>query len=117
VEQIIMKKSFPSVAFSILLINCTPAAASTANFGKITALYTVRSGYMFVEMNGTRTTVPTCATLTRWVINLSSAGGQTIASSILSAQAQGRQISIIGTGDCTDWFDSESIDNLSISVN
>jgi hypothetical protein len=77
-----------------------PAAASTASAGYVTNLVFQANGFVSFTQSGTRSTVPACATDTRWSVDASTALGQTRLSGLLTAYGLGKQISITGTGAC-----------------
>jgi hypothetical protein len=87
-------------------------ASSTGN-APITSLIVV-DGKVFFNLDTSRTTAPTCATPTpnRWVFNASTADGQAMLASLLTLKALGKQVNVIGTGTCPDWFDTETVQQL-----
>lgn len=88
------------------------ASASTSNQGSIGNI-TVQNGKMFFEQRGSRTAAPTCSTQNyRWVFDAQSPDGQAKAAVLLSAYALHKQIYVSGTGACSDWSDTESVDYI-----
>ena len=92
-------------------LSTAPAAAGQAAYGTVYNVmpYLNGSGLMFFSQAGSTTGHPACATQPRWVINLSTPGGQAAASTIITAYATGKPIAVTGTGSCADWGDTESI--------
>jgi hypothetical protein len=58
---------------------------------------------------GTRTARPTCSVTDRWVISTNNAAGQAMASALLTAWSLHKQISVIGSGVCDIWGDTETV--------
>lgn len=56
---------------------------------------------------------PACATTGRYSVSLSTSQGQAVVAAILSAQAQGLQLIVSGTGQCALWPDSEDVSYIS----
>ena len=93
---------------------CLPYAAQAGitQPGTVSSILSDRDGRLFFNTSGARTGAPACATAARWVINMSSSGGQIIASTVLTAYAQGKAVSVSGTGTCQEWSDTESVLNV-----
>lgn len=107
-----MKKSLVALVLSEILI-VTPANASTAGFGSISTVYVTQTGAVIFTLNGTsRTTPPTCQITTapdRWALDASTVAGQAQVAVLLNAQASGKRIWIYGTGTCSIWPDTETV--------
>lgn len=89
-----------------------PSLASSATAGSVSAL-TAEQGRVFFTHSGTRTATPACHTQgARWVINGNTAAGQAQIAVLLSLQAQGKQITVMGTGACPDWGDTETVEYI-----
>lgn len=94
------------------MICLASAFAQTPDYttaGYISQVYPTNWGMVYFQHSGTRATRPACATQNRWVINMSNSGGQAMLSALLTAYASAKPITIVGTGDCRDWPDTESI--------
>jgi hypothetical protein len=91
----------------------TPAAeASSTNAGNVERVLILSSGIVTFNLTGGRTALPSCqgpTVPTRWAFNSSTTAGQSMLSLILTAYAANKQISVVGTGTCTDWSDTESV--------
>lgn len=98
------------VIVSCLFCNCALAGAS---LGKVTGLLVNNQGAAIFSA-GTHDNKPACATAGGWIFDSTAAAGKTIISVILSAQAQGKQVQVIGTGNCTYWGDRENISYLTV---
>lgn len=99
-------------AWVLALLPFAQAAASTTGWGNVSSaifLNFASSGYAFFSHDGTRTTAPACATIPgRFVIGPGS-GGKLQVAALLTAKAMNKRIMVVGTGDCSDWPDSESV--------
>jgi hypothetical protein len=104
-----MKLAQLSVLFAFGVLCAGPAAASDYNAGLISNVLSLNNGMIFFNQSGARGATPTCATQQRWVINATTIQGQAMLSALLSFEARGRQISVHGTGACSDWGDTESV--------
>lgn len=91
-------------------------AATTSGPGKINNLIVLRANVGIIDIaGGTVTgTWPLCATLHRYTINTSTAAGQAVWATILSARMSNSTVVIYGTGACDDWGDSEGINHVDI---
>jgi hypothetical protein len=102
-------------AFSNLSSNSI-ARASAANNGTINTIISMPSGVFLFNSNGTRTTIPSCATNepARWAINGSTAAGQSTIAVVLSAYAAGKQVFVSGASTCNTWGDTEDVQYVGI---
>ena len=88
-----------------------------ATLTSIPAISGAQPGAFFFTTTGTRSSPPSCATDSgRWVIDGSTVGGQQTIALVMSMQAQGRQIAVYGTGTCTVWGDTESVQHIDVST-
>jgi hypothetical protein len=93
-----------------LVLIPTAALASDSTSGTVNNIL-VLGGKVFFFTTGTRTSMPTCQTQgSRWVFNGASAEGQAMLSVLLTAYASNKAILVHGTGACTDWGDTESVE-------
>ncbi|RZK28731.1 MAG: hypothetical protein EOO61_21655 [Hymenobacter sp.] len=90
-----------------------PARASTSNSGTLSGVVVVRSGRLFFSQSGARNARPSCS-IDRWVLDVTTSSGQAQAAVILTAFTQNRLVHISGTGTCTDWPDTESVQEFYI---
>ncbi|PXA90690.1 hypothetical protein DMC25_02530 [Caulobacter sp. D4A] len=89
----------------------SPAAASTAEYGKVTAFIQTGSTVMFYT-SGTRSTAPSCQGAdvpARWAIDVSTPAGQSMLSILLTAYSTQRTVKILGTGTCSVQGDTETV--------
>jgi hypothetical protein len=93
---------------------CTPVQASTSAPGKIYNILSHRQGRLFFEQNGARSGAPQCATIARWVIDTTTAAGQSMAATVLSAWSLGRSVQVVGTNECGTWGDTETADYVQV---
>lgn len=92
----------------------SPACAGSAALGNITQ-FTANQTVFFLVTNGTRSGAPACAAaISRWAIDISTNGGQAMAALVMSAQAQGKLVSVIGNGTCSVWGDTETADHIDV---
>lgn len=97
-----------------LLVLSLPSFAGGAN-GHITQILSHtdqgngQGVFMFV-LDGVRSDAPECSVANggkAWAMSLENESGRAMYSLILSAQAQGRKIEVIGRGHCNVWGDRE----------
>ena len=90
----------------------TPMAeAGSAAAGTLGTIHFFSDGTVLVSTSGTRTTPPACATqLGRFAVNSATAGGKSQLAGLLAAYSTGKDVVILGTGDCGIYGDTESID-------
>ena len=98
----------------ILLFASTSSMAGTAS-GKVTKILSHTDGgnghgvFLFT-IDGQRDNAPACSISDEkktWALSLEKESGRAIYSLLLSAQAQGKSISVVGRGNCNSWGDSE----------
>ena len=104
-----MKKRLFLILFLFLIF--TNAFAGSATSGTLSTVHTFASGQVLVYTNGSRSDVPTCATIqpARFAINGNTAGGKVLAAAVLTAYSLGKRVTIIGNGTCDVYGDTESI--------
>ncbi|MEA1677354.1 hypothetical protein [Nitrospirillum sp. BR 11163] len=93
----------------------TALATGFASAGSISNIISEQGGVLFFIQHGTRTDRPACATLDRWVINVNTPSGQTMAAALMMAYSMHKQVEIHGTGSCPDWGDTETVDYFQIA--
>jgi hypothetical protein len=94
-------KRHPAALFltAISMGTASPALASDQT-GNITSI-AMTAGRVFFWMSGARTgTKPSCDCCSRWEIVVNDANSQAKMAIILTAYAQGKAISVAGTGAC-----------------
>lgn len=91
-----------------------PANAGTSEMGSITGVLPHEGGFFFNAM-GTRNAAPACATVPkRWVINTATSQGQAMVAGLLSAYMARKRITVVGTGNCNVWPDTETVQHFQI---
>ena len=85
--------------------SCFTFAAGTSN-GPVTVLLVNSSNVLFFTA-GTKVGSPSCGPNNQWVIDLSSPEGKSSYALLLSAQALGQTVYVVGTGVCLIWGDRE----------
>lgn len=93
----------------------TPCQASESTAGYISKIIVTPDGIVVFNHSGTRSTVPACQGATvpaRWAFNGATAAGQAKLAVLMSAYGLNKQISLSGTGACSEWFDTESVQNI-----
>jgi|GEM_PF-2169998 len=99
---------------------CAKANAGTVSGAKVSFINTASFDVAFIHVNVVPTNVPACGTLTtsqsRFAVNLNSASGRAILNQATVAMALGKTFSIVGTGDCGVWADTESVQQFVVSA-
>lgn len=90
---------YPSVA----------ANASNSNPGVVGGVTVQENARAFFSQAGARTARPACATIDRWAFSLANPSGQGMLAAILTAYSLGRPVSVVGTGTCDVWPDTETV--------
>jgi hypothetical protein len=90
-----------------------PVGASESTFGTIHGVLPTHNGAVLFWTTGSRVgTHPACqgpGLDGRYAIDASTVAGQSMVAVLLSAQAQGKQIYVVGSGNCTIWSDTETV--------
>lgn len=88
-----------------------PAIASQSNIGNITDVWGTNNGAVLFNVTGTRAAPPACGANNpqRFAIDASAPAGQAAVAVLLSAQARGKAVIVMGTGNCTIWGDTETV--------
>jgi hypothetical protein len=104
-------------AISAAIAFCTsvPASASTTAPGNIVGVLPHAAGVLLFNHTGTRTGRPACSTVDRWAVSTTTPAGQAMASALLTAWSLHKQITVIGSGACDIWGDTESVSYFVIS--
>ena len=86
--------------------------AGSASQGTLNTVHFMGNGVVLALTTGTRTGVPACANTqpTRFALDASTPAGKAQLAGLLTAYSSGKQVVIIGTGTCSSWGDTESID-------
>lgn len=78
---------------------------------KVKNINFMTQGYVIFYFEGARGPVPACATERyRFALNVSTPGGRAQLAGLLTAYTTGKSINVYGTGDCSYWADTESVD-------
>lgn len=108
-----------SIAFfaSCFLLASSGASASDVT-GKVVKIWAHNkySNHFFWEMD-TQNGRPACASFGsngRFVVDISTAAGRATMSTILTASASAKTVQVGGTGDCSEWGDSESVNWINV---
>lgn len=84
--------------------------------GKVTQILVNDAGVHYFYLEGAASGKPSCATLTYWMIkDENSTAGKSQFSILLTAQASGRPVYVVGKNTCTRWSDGEDVSFISIS--
>lgn len=92
------------------------AIASIANAGqagpvKFKNVHFMPNGVVIAYVEGARSNAPACATESiRFAVNGTTPGGKLQVAGLLTAYTSGKAVAIYGTGTCTAWGDTETID-------
>lgn len=105
-----MLKTLLAAACAAACAIASPAFASNADEGYITSVMPMRNGVVIFAHSGARTgATPAChGAGYGWTLNASTVAGQAQLSALLSAQARGKKIVVVGMGSCADWPDTEA---------
>jgi hypothetical protein len=104
------------LSFLAAAVFSSGAIAGSADEGVVIQVFSVYNGRLLFSHSGTTHNRPACAT-SGWAIDGTTPAGQMMVASLLTAIAQGRRISIIGTGACDLWGDSETVYYFNYTAN
>jgi hypothetical protein len=105
-------KLLPRLSAWILAATATtPAHSSTAYEGELHDIHFMSNGVVLVTTTGSRSTAPTCATVAgRFAFDSTTPAGRSQLAGLIAAEAADRRVVIRGSGACTDYADSETIE-------
>lgn len=74
------------------------------------------TGVVLVYVEGSRPNLPACGSVEnrRFAINVKTDAGKAQLAGLLSAYNMKQQVVFVGTGDCSDWGDTESLSYFQI---
>lgn len=103
-----MKKSI-SVVLGLLAVSS--AHGGDALMGTLSQPHFMANGVVVVYTDGQRLGTPNCALAspTRFAIDAATTAGKVQLAGLLSAHATGKPVRIVGTGTCSVYSDSETI--------
>lgn len=115
----VMKNRSVALAGAIVAMTAAavPAHASDAQMGRIIHVLGMSNGAVLFSTDGSRGARPSCSGLgndARWAINASTLVGQSQLSAFMAAYALKKRIFIHGTGTCSIWGDTETVDYFEI---
>jgi len=95
-------------------------ASNTAGYGYIYGLYGTSNGAVLfsVKLDGsTRSGIPSCgsANTDRWALDASTVPGQAAVQVLMTAYQQHRPVFVNGTGTCTIWGDTETVNFFNLA--
>ncbi|MBI3560770.1 MAG: hypothetical protein HY080_03545 [Gammaproteobacteria bacterium] len=98
----------------IILTSIIAPVLASGSTGTVDAM-TAHTGDAILFSAGTHTGKPTCSTAgEEWAITLSTSAGKAMYALLLSAQAQGKTVTVVGAGSCSVWPDRETVLRVSI---
>lgn len=98
-----MKKLIAALLFAI---SAPSFAVGTAN-GEVNYIFVHSPNVLMFQVGATVSTPPACSTNNQWAVKLDTVVGKNLYALLLSAQAQGRNVQVYGTGLCDVWPDRE----------
>lgn len=94
---------------------CLNAVAGSQT-GKVKTLLVRDDGLHYFVIEGTPSAKPACARNTYWMIrDENSVAGKSQLSLLLTAQASGKPVQIVGNNLCTRWSDGEDVSSVILS--
>jgi len=103
------------LAVAALLSSAMSVHAGTTGPVKLKNIHYMQNGVVIAYIEGPRADAPACAAVEsmRFALNAATPAGKAQLSGLLVAYTTGRTVTIWGTGACTTWGDTESIDFFS----
>lgn len=108
-----MRLMFATLIGALAAVSAASASASDATWGYISYPYGTSNGAVLFNTDGVRGTPPSCSGTglgARFAINASTLVGQSQLSVLMTAYSLHKRISIHGTGTCSIWGDTETVD-------
>ncbi|UYK85078.1 hypothetical protein NG827_01260 [Xanthomonas sacchari] len=99
-------------AASIFLVLPVSAMAGDGA-GKVIQVIAHSHDVVFFSLDGPHTNAPACSS-TPWSLSLATNSGRAQYALLLSAVAQGKAVTVHGTGDCSAWGDRETAEYILI---
>lgn len=100
---------------TVLLLCPLFCSAGAAGAGNIVGPYFMQTGALLVSTDAAQSGAPACATVaSRWAIDGTTPAGKVQAAAVFSALAMGKKIAVWGTGTCSVWGDTETVNFLQI---
>jgi hypothetical protein len=96
------------------LLLSTNTLAGSQN-GTVDAVISTKSDRTFVSATGAHSSPPACSTLPRFAVDTSTDEGREMAQTIRLAAALGATVFLFGTGSCSLWPDSETLEYVLVS--
>ncbi|MDQ1091374.1 hypothetical protein QE400_000787 [Xanthomonas sacchari] len=91
-----------------------PFSASAGDgAGKVIQVIAHSHDVVFFTLDGPHTNAPACSS-TPWSLSLTTNSGRAQYALLLSAVAQGKAVTVHGTGDCSAWGDRETAEYVLI---
>lgn len=101
--------------FLIGLGLATPSWAGATGPGNVGSVLSFTGGQFLFTVTGTSGGRPACATqANRWAIDVTTAAGQALMASVLSAFALGKTITVTGQNTCAVWPDTETVNYVEV---
>jgi len=113
-----LKKIGVGLSILCLGMSASTSFASFSDNGLIDHPLINSAGIAFFYQGGTRTSIANCQGSTvqkRWAFNTNTLKGQAMLSTVLTAYATGKPVVVQGTGSCSDWADSETVEWIMIN--
>lgn len=86
---------------ALMLMGSEEGLCGEQTDGAVTGLLPSQASFSFIA-SGARSSSPVCATAANyWSVDLSTAQGQAISASVVTAFATGKTINVCGTGSCS----------------
>jgi len=105
-----------SIVSLLTLVVSANAYAGSAGAGTLSNLHFMGNGVVILYTSGARTGVPACATTqpNRFAIDGTTAAGKVHLAGVLAAHAAGKTVYIFGTGNCSNFPDTESVNYFAV---
>lgn len=90
----------------------SPAHGSSSDWGFIKNVYGTHNGAVLFDVDAPRTALPGCqypGVPKRWALDASTVAGQAQVAVLLSAQARGKRVIVVGMYGCSIWGDTETV--------
>lgn len=100
-----------AIAVALLSFGHVAGAQSVQGNGRLSQVHVMRGGVVLFTSDGSRSQTPTCHTMpNRWAFDATTPAGQAMLSVILTAYSSGKRVDVHGTGLCSAWLDTETVE-------
>lgn len=113
--HILASRAVTACTALILAISSTPAPAANVGVGYVLGVDVLTGAAVFKVSGPVAGSWPACANvLQRFAVDTTTAAGQAMFATVLSARLAQQRVYVVGLGHCNTWGDSESVSYVAL---